>query len=645
MKNQRIFIIMCVLLLSPVLYAENTAKDQDADVPLPPKIIAAYWGIKSLELAEQQLSTLKEHGLNTTLLKHTHYTLEETLLQGWSNMAAKAGLRFFPVLNFAGSKEIPLFRETFNPYVDRHGKVFAATPCPLDVYYWDVAISQRFQQLAQLSQASGIVGALFDTEMYGSELSVYTDVCFCDFCWQRFIEAAQRRIPTQKKEQRFAYLMENHLFESYEAVQTKALQEILSEIRLKVHSINPKLVLGFVAFVESWFYQGLIHGLGTLNMPVRVFSERTYIRGYTPDVLAERAFITETSVQMEPLNASPAIEPIAEYIPGLWLGRFFPERLPSELYALATHANGYWLFTADSLWSDTPKHEPYALHGKNDDYWNAIKAANTELHRHANNPGGYHSKLPAVYQSSFHEKSQHRLIRPPSLARFMQDVVTKRFSSSMAEKTRMAKPLNYREETLFHCIKMNNVEGEIRISNTTKGKRAGQIFYRIFDSNGEIIREGSISAQDALEKILIPPEYFGLLSLMIQSGVNSTQVEISGMPYVVEASSTFHLSTGNTPHTYTFFVKPEIRIVQLRTYYHNEHPAQLTVLSPGNQVIQRVAIKNINEVQLPTYVQDNHSLERMGAQTISIQAEPSKQLGNVSFYFFNEEFPYVIVRK
>ena len=588
---------------------------------------------------------LKAYGLNTALLKHGNYSVNESLLQGWAGIAAKVGIRFLPVINFAGNHEITLLQGAFIPYVDRYGNVLAATPCPLDAHYWEAIITRRFQQLAQLSQSSGIVGALFDTEMYGSDLSMYTDLCFCDACWQKFLEAERQNIPPQKKEQRFNYLMENHLFELYERTQIHTLQDILSKIRRSVHILNPKFVLGFVAFTDSWFYQGLIRGLGTQSMPVRVFSERTYIRGFTPDVLAEKSLITGISPQTEQRNANLAMKPIAEYIPGLWLGRFFPARLSSELYALATHTSGYWIFTADSLWSENPTQEPYVLHGRNDDHWEAIRIANTELLRHSNNPESYHSHIRAVYQSSFYEKSQQRLIRPESLAHFMQNVVTKHFSSLTNKKPQTTRALNYQNDMLFHCTKAQNVEGEIRINVISNQEKEERIFYMIFDNRGEIIREGSVSTQDASEKILIPPEYSGLLSLMVQAGPNSTQIEISGMPYIVEASSTFHLSTSNTPYTYTFFVKSDMRRVQLRAYYYNENPAHLVVISESDQIIQQAAVKGLSEIQLMTAWQENYHFDRMSAQTLSIQALPSTQIGDISFYFFNEEFPYVIVKK
>ena len=146
------------------------------------------------------------------------------------------------------------------------------------------------------------------------------------------------------------------------------------------------LFLGILAYQNNWFYKGLIRGLGTTSNPVMVFSETSYIRGYTPYVNQENNNIIGTQ--------NNSTQPIARYIPDVWLGRFFPEDIPSQLYNLAIHTDGYWIFTADSLWSAAHQSGPYALHGSNEDYWVAFKKANDELKAFSRDPGRYQSTLP-----------------------------------------------------------------------------------------------------------------------------------------------------------------------------------------------------------------------------------------------------------
>jgi hypothetical protein len=88
--------------------------------------------------------------------------------------------------------------------------------------------------------------------------------------------------------QRAAYLEQHGLFEAYARLQESRLQQILTPIAQQLYSLNPALALGFLAYVDNWFYHALIRGLGTVARPVLVFSETTYIRGYTPEVLAQQ---------------------------------------------------------------------------------------------------------------------------------------------------------------------------------------------------------------------------------------------------------------------------------------------------------------------------------------------------------------------
>ena len=99
---------------------------------------------------------------------------------------------------------------------------------------------------------------------------------------------------TIAKENRFTELVQRNLFQAYANFQQEQLQAILAAIEQQVHHINPDLWLGFLAYMDNWFYRGLIGGLSTTTRPVLVFSETTYIRGYTPFVTEEKMAIEGT---------------------------------------------------------------------------------------------------------------------------------------------------------------------------------------------------------------------------------------------------------------------------------------------------------------------------------------------------------------
>jgi len=675
MKKMVVLILIQFLSLSDVFYADSITSTS--------KIRAAFWGIKPVEQGEKQLRLLKNYGVNTALVNDSGYSVKGDTWSDWGKIAGTYGIKLFPIHSFAGTEEIKLLKGEYLPYVDRSGKTFPSTPCPLDANYWNISIVERFEQLAYLSKSTSIFGIVFDTEMYGAEISIYRDLCFCDVCWREFVQSEPFFVTAKdhaaynlKKEKRFKYLTRHNLLQRYSDFQQQRLQEILSRIEKHIHSINPDLVLGFLAYKNNWFYRGLIRGLGTETKPVLVFSETSYVRGYTQYVDQERTFIEENTKRQEELSENS--QPIARYIPGLWLGRFYPEDLPSQLYNLAKHTNGYWLFTASSLWTPGQKPKPYALHGSNDEYWTAFKKANDELERFSQAPDTYQSNLPPVYPSSFYDTSQNRLFTPPSLNSFLRDTALEyiqrleEFDKSRKSNVQNRTEVTYRGTTLFHALN-NTKAAQIRITHIPLGF-SDPTHYKLFDSDGALLQEGRLDHQKPSTTITLSANLSGVVSLLTESGVNATKVMFSGLPYIVEASSTFPLFIVNTVSTYDVYVKPNQKYLQLRAYCSATQTAALTVQSPDNKVNQTTEIRKFTEIRVPVPVADNTlSLDSEPAKpnpqlslqlssghaiplnleqaennrnfwTIAINPISSEPYETVQFYLHNEEFPYIFIK-
>lgn len=638
----KIRILLCFQLLLLIL-TFKTAESTNIV-----RIQAAYWGIKPIKQAEEQLHLLKTHGFNTALVKDGNYLVREDLWQKWGHLAEKQGILLFPVLNFAGKQEIKNLYKKYPPYTDRYGRVFDRTPCPLDRMYWNLAIKERWAQLARLSTSTALIGIIFDTEMYGGDLSIYSDHCFCDSCWNTFLQTITASMPDVPREERFRYLSQHALLEHFNSFQEEQLQKILESIEHEIHRINPHLPLGFLAYQNNWFYKGLIQGIGTNVNPVMVFSETTYIHGYTPYLTHEQVLIKEKVPSGH-----------ARYIPGLWLGRFFPDDLPSQLYALAIHADGYWIFTADSLWSNGQSTGDYALHAEKEDYWKAIKKANDELLEFSRNPDTYQSSLPQVYLSSFYSTAHNRLVTQPSLKYFLHHIASgykshgQKFSKSSQVKIR------YRGKVLLHGFRevedgRSDRAETISITHIPLGQYIDETHYILFDEQGTPIWKDTLSRQNRSVNITLPPHISGLISLLVNSGANAAHVIFANMPFIIEASSTFPLSTINTAQTYAFSLKPGQERVKLRTYCSTGETALLSVQSPDNNVIEQYALVDWGDIHvtLPispqnktTASSDSQSSFKMNEKfwEIVVGPIPSKTFEDVQFYFYDEEFPYLLV--
>ena len=608
----KIAIILCCLLMIGTAHIPIKAAE-------PEKIRATYSWIKPLELGEQQLTMLKDHGLNTALIKDGRYELRKELWHGWGQMTGQKGIQLFAVFNFVNKTELETMQGQYRPYVNHRGHIYSNTPCPLDEQYWDVIIRQRFARMAEISKKTDIAGLIFDTEMYAAETRIYKDLCLCDLCWDTFRQHSQHDVPKLHAKQRHAFLQERQLFETYRTFQTERLQGILRKIEQQLHLINPALSLGFLFYRENWFYQGLIRGLGTSDKPILVFSENSYIYGYTPNMLKEQKTLHRSTA---------ASSLIARYIPGLWLSRFFPEDIGSHCAYLTRDTDGYWLYTAQSLWPE-PAVKSDPLHGTPADYWQALKQANGHDVIKS-------SSLPPIYPTSFYDSAQKRLTVPPSVENFLKNIV----SHFLGGQTQHPSKIRYRRKTLFHFLNIN--EGTVQIIHKPLGKYTDPTRYTLFDNSGQVIRQGKLDKHHSTETLSLPHEGSELFSLLIDSGSNTAYVSFTNVLAVVEASSTFPLATNNTAESYAVYVKPENRHLRLRAFCSGGEFALISIQSPENAVQYTTEVEGLTEVSAP--VLEEAALPQTGTfWTIDIQPVPSKTFDDIKFSLYNDEYPYIVV--
>ena len=616
------------------------------------KILAAYWGIKPAEQAEEHLKRLKANGFNTALVKDGNYEIRSNLWQTWAEMARKYEIQLVPVLNFAGVREIEQLKGQYRPYIDRNGKVFETTPCPVDATYWEIAIGQRFLRLARLASSAPVAGLIFDTEMYGSGQYLYRDLCFCDDCWAHFCQMQSHLCTSVPKEQRFAYLVERQLVKRYEEVQKQRLQDVLVQLRSQIHAVNPGIYLGFLAYRSNWFYAALIRGLGTTEQPVNVFTESSYISGYTPYIKEEQTAVHGASERQA-----------ARYVPGLWLGRFFPEELPSQLYVMAINTDGYWLFTTDSLWDNTPKQGHYAVHGPIEPYWNAFRRVNREIRTWAADPKTYSPDIPPLHPSSFYHASSQKLTTPSSLREIMLTI----FDTS-SENSSKTSTMIYRGKTLFHGF--NTDGGTIKIQHVPIGNYLNDTHYMLFNSQGEMMQEGRLNRENPSASLSLSTADAQVVSLLTDSGANATRVIFTDMPYLIEASATFPCATINSPYTCSsvYFPEGNETPITIRARCSGQETALLRVQSDDARIERQLEIHDFTEMRISDSMNISapdqltlqfgseeiegrvHSSRARGnaeparpAWKISIVPIPLKPFEDVTVYLYNYPFPYFIM--
>jgi hypothetical protein len=646
MVIKKIVLLVCVqcLCLVALLHAETPLKQGS--------LLAAYLSLTSPEQAEERFRLAHQYGCNAALIADGRYQLQTEWWQAWGQIAGKYDIQMMPVLNFAVPRELRETPGSYRPYVTRDGEVYQKTPCPADETYWNVVIGERFARLAELATTTAITGVAFDTEMYGSDISLYTDLCYCDACWQEFMNAEPSFDPNAAslgKEARFDYLITHQLLQRYTMVQWERVRTILSQIEQRVHRIHPHLQLGFLCYLHNWFYMALVQGLGTPENPVLVFSESSYVLGYTPYVDQERDKVLGN-------------QQIVRYIPGLWLSRFFPHDLPAQLTDLATHTDGYWIYTADSIWTDDPKSKGESVHGSSQEYWSAIKKANDELLRLASDSDLTARTIPAVNQASFYDAAQRRLSRASALRQLfaLLGAQASGLPSGSADM-RSALPAGkmpalpiYRGQTLVHCLRPTG--GSVQITHVPvarntdpelfklPGDGTSPIEYIVFDDEGQVVQEGNVKPPESSKTIELPANREGVASLLITSGLNGVQMKTSGFTGVVEASSTFPLEIFfDSPPleegvTWGLYVPTGQQWLKFQAHCPPPESAVLSIQSPETALSPRTRISGFTEFQI-----DLDSASDSKFWTITTAPDAPAPFGDVRLYLYDAEFPYVWV--
>lgn len=612
------------------------------------KIRAAFFGIGTVEEAEERFALLQRNGFNAALVNDSGYAVKSRLWREWANIAREYDIRLFPIFSFAGTAEIETLRGSFTPYVNRDGIIFTFTPCPLDGTYWERTVAERFSILADLSRLVPLEGILFDTEMYGSDISVYDDFCFCELCWNEFLQMLilSDLFQVQHLEaarflsapQRFNYLARYGLQDRYMLFQEERLEELVSRMETFIHHSHPDIPLGFLAFVDNWFYRALIRGLGTPVQPVLVFSETWYVRGYTPLLLQEQANILSLNSRD---NFSQGQDPVARYIPGLWQGRFFPEDIPQQIYNLAVHSDGYWMFSADSLWSEKPRTGHYTLHASREDYCLAFRIANAELQKFSEAPNTYQSNLPPVHIASSYDTAQQTLLTQPALNDVFKHLAGKHKGDQLQTT------VDFRDTALFHCMNVSK-KGRLSISSLSSQHSYNRLSYTIFDRYGK--PQDSEELQDASQTVVIESSSLpaGGYSLLISSKNNANRFSFEGSSCVIEASGTFPFSPSKLPQKYGVYIPGEKKQIKLRMYSPGKQKkAVITMQSPDRQLETSVDVVEFTETRIPLSSRRQQSFFKQENQllrewSITLQAV-SDRTPYLLLYFYDEPFPYLLI--
>jgi len=165
----------------------------------------------------------------------------------------------------------------------------------------------------------------------------------CDGCFGDFLSRtdADQKLADLPWKDRHQWLVDRKVTGDYNRHMRDRVAAIARKLQQQVHAINPDLLLGFMCWYrnkvgdgtsENYFLHGLLEGFKTAKRPVMVWTESPeYAAGYGKHTDARRKYFRSVGDVI--------------YIPALYLEHHAPAKLAQQTHNLATHSDGYWIFT------------------------------------------------------------------------------------------------------------------------------------------------------------------------------------------------------------------------------------------------------------------------------------------------------------
>ena len=165
-------------------------------------------------------------------------------------------------------------------------------PCYLDNHYSETGgLLYNMVEFAKLSREVPIAGIIFELGDGFSGTNVKRRLCFCDKCFNGFIEKNKlvppQNLSVEKRSRWLAKKQQLNNYKNYLSFELAALcRRGLTAMRKVSSDIAAAVMLPETAqdYTENWFFNAFIDGFQSVQNPVVVFSEQTYAVPYMPDL-------------------------------------------------------------------------------------------------------------------------------------------------------------------------------------------------------------------------------------------------------------------------------------------------------------------------------------------------------------------------
>lgn len=612
--KQTVFIVISFMVLSVHLFANNNNCLQEG------KMLCAYfYDYQDYKHACE----LAKAGFNTILIKFNYNggSFEELKrIKGWAEAAQKWNLDFYPIINFAGLVERNSMKGKYRNEVNISGVKLDNTPCPLDDEYWRVVISDRIEEIASLSKEVPIKGILIDLEMYGADHGLYTNTsCFCDDCFNKFIEIECLDLDTEvMPEERWSWIEKNQLENVYFNYLECRLTQLANPYLSVARKENPNISLGFLHYGNHWFFNGLAKAWGTPQLPVLILCERTYSSGYTEYIPGIQNLLKGKGIS-------------AFYIPGVWMQKYYPtpSSISAHIYHMSINSSGYWLFTSYSLYADEEKLTgDYRIAGTQEEYWDALKLAHSEVRNYLQSEGEYQSNL-LIPQPDL------RPIYPPEKIEIGDYTPPKLKPLTSNKEYTQAKPKPALRGKHFIHFMPEASDFAFEITFVQVGNYTDLLSYAVVDNNGSVLYESSLSPKETHQvEIIVEPLKTYSIIVVAEGSRNAFNINLSSRCFVYEASKKNKLALYERSCPLYFYVPQGCEEFWMNVAADGPaETAQVQILDPNGNVMSDSFIDR--EVRLRISVEK----EQYGVWSIIYSNAHVGVLEDVYKIYFSENIP------
>jgi len=303
-----------------------------------------------------------------------------------ANLARKYNLVYVPNIWFHTDSLPFMTNNEYRRCVSLHGTRCRITPCPVDEGYWDRLMLPLLKMLAEIEKKAGCSGgAALDLEFYTGDFSggfcynkTAVQGCYCDHCFGEFLKSRGEQFRSKDFEltKRADYIRQNYSLRDYLDFQELQVEQKVRSVADRVRKIKPDFMLGMLPFRLNWYLKGVARGMSAPGLPVLIFSEREYSRGFNARTAESVAWLRKEGIP-------------ARLIGGLMIGAYTGMGMGAKAAELACRADGYWLYHGQVLYNPNArilprgKHSEYKVQEPTARYWEAMKLANAWLDKGA----------------------------------------------------------------------------------------------------------------------------------------------------------------------------------------------------------------------------------------------------------------------